>query len=179
MTSAGDRRRAPLTISPDPSPRGVPTQREPWPKGLTGKMRTRALFSMVVGVMGSLYRIHLSVRSFVCVFVRSLVHLFVRSFVHPFVRSLVRSLIRLLVRSFVRLVFLENATKMRLQKCERGACKSVLLCGALIVRPKDVVLAFAIWCVSRNRKCFASRGMACSFKRCSFGFCYLVRSAGP
>ena len=60
----------------------------------------------------------------------------------------------------------------------RGAV-SVLLCGALIVRPKDVVLAFAIWCVSRNRKCFASRGIARSFKRCSFGFCCLVRSAGP
>ena len=56
----------------------------------------------------------------------------------------------------------------------RGAVK-VLLCEAFIVRPKDVVLAFAIWCVSRNRKCFASRGIDRSFKRCSFGFCYLVR----
>ena len=65
-----------------------------------------------------------------------------------------------------------------LSAARRGAVK-VLLCEAFIVRPKDVVLAFAICCVSRNRKCFASRGIDRSFKRCSFGFCYLVRFAGP
>ena len=56
---------------------------------------------------------------------------------------------------------------------------SVLICGALFVRPKDVVWVFDIWCVSQSRKCFASRGIVRSSERCSFGFCYFVRFAEP
>ena len=60
----------------------------------------------------------------------------------------------------------------------RGAVR-VVLRGALFVRPKDVVLVFAIWCVLRGRKCFASQGIVRSSERCSFGFCYFVRFAEP
>ena len=75
---------------------------------------------MVVGVMGRINRIRLSVR----LFVRSCVRPFVNSFVSPFVRSFirlfVRSFARPFARSFVRLVVLENATKMQ-RKC---VCKN-------------------------------------------------------
>ena len=60
----------------------------------------------------------------------------------------------------------------------RGAVH-VVLRGALFVRPKDVVLVFAIWCVLRGRKCFASWSIVRLSERCSLEFYYLVRFAGP
>ena len=52
---------------------------------------------------------------------------------------------------------------------------SVLLRGAWFVRPKDIVWALAIRCVSLTCKCFAFQSMFRLSKICGLGFCYRVR----